>query len=188
MGKITIVLSIICIGLMCSGGVPLAYGDWSQQWTQNYPPESEGQFTKMEFFIMPGAPVGVAFSQPTTISSSPGSSGNWISTIPNTEYSLLTDTGSAAGAATLTTFFSGPRSAVFDLDFVLWNGGQVIETQEFQWLGGYWANPSGTLLVNAAGGGQYNRNPSSVPTPIPPTILLLAPAGLGVFLLRRRPA
>ena len=84
---------------------------------------------------MPDAPAGVLFAAPTFISPSPGSFGNRTSTTPNSRYSLLTDTGPDAGEAILTTFFSGPLSAVFELDFVLWNGGSVIERQEFNWLG-----------------------------------------------------
>jgi hypothetical protein len=56
--------------------------------------------------------------------------------LPNSAYSLLT----------------GPLEAVFDLDFVLWNGTSVVERQEFQWLGGSRANASGTLILNTSGG------------------------------------
>lgn len=171
----------LCITLVCSGGVTLAYGDWSQAWTQNYPPEAVGPFTKMEFFIMPGAPPGVTFEAPTSISPAPGSPTGWTSTLPNSAYSLLT--GPQADTALLTTYFSGPRTAKFDLDFVLWNGDSVVERQQFEWLGGHWENPRGTLLSNIPG--DYNRT-GAVAVPIQSTIFLLAPAGLGVLLLRKR--
>ena len=41
----------------------------------------------------------------------------------------------------LTTYFSGPLSAKFDVDFVLWDGNTVVERQEFEWLGGSLAKP-----------------------------------------------
>ena len=74
-------------------------------------PEDVGAFTKMEFFIMPGAPAGVTFAAPTSISPVPGPSNDWISAIPNPEYSLLT--GPQANSAMVTTYFSGPLSAKF---------------------------------------------------------------------------
>lgn len=120
----------VCIGFVCSGGVTLAYGCWSQEWTQNWPPEAAGPFMKMEFFIMPGPATGVTFYSATSILPVPGSSNGWTGTIPNSSYSLLT--GPQADTALLTTYFSGPRSAKFDLDFVLWNSGSVIERQEFK--------------------------------------------------------
>jgi len=170
-----------CIMLLCSGGMPVAYGDWSQEWTQNYySPETGtiGSFTKMEFFILPvtpGAPVGVTFAKPTMISSI-----QWISTTPNTSYSLLT--GPALPNADLTTFFFGPKTAKFELDLVLWNGTTELEQQKFDWLGNGWANPSGTAIPFDPYNAKYDR--ASV-SPIPPTILLVA-AGFSVLLLRRR--
>jgi hypothetical protein len=186
--RITKVWLVICIGLICSGGATLAYGDWSQEFTQNYPPEEYGPFTKMEFFIMPGAPAGVSFAAPTSISPAPGSSSDWVSTIPNSQYSLLTGTGSGANTASVTVFFSGARSDTFDLDFLLWNGNTVVERQEFQWLGSYWASNSGTLILNSLGGfdpGDYDRS-EGTPTPIPSTILFFGPTGLGFLLLKKR--
>lgn len=186
--RITKVWLVICIGLICSGGATLAYGDWSQEFTQNYPPEEYGAFTKMEFFIMPGAPAEVSFAAPTSIYPTPGSSGDWASTIPNSRYSLLTGTGADANTAGVTVFFSGARSDTFDLDFLLWNGNTVVERQEFQWLGSYWATNSGTLILNSTGGfdpGDYDRS-EGTPTPIPSTVLLFAPAGLTLLAFRRR--
>lgn len=165
----------LCIGLAWSGVVTPAHADWSQEWTQNYSPEVTGPFTKMEFLIMPGATGGVTFKSPTSISSSSGSATAWTSELSNSECSFLT--GSMLDSAVLRTYFSGPSSAVFNLEFILWNGNSIIERQEFKWLGGHWQNPRGTLLEN---------DPVAPPVPIPPTILLLAPAGLGVFLLRKR--
>jgi hypothetical protein len=86
----------------------------------------------------------------------------------------------------LTTYFSGPPTAVFELDFVLWNGNSVVERQEFKWLGGAWENPRGKLLKNASGGydrGGYDRSASVVP--IPSSILLLLPAFIGILFLRK---
>jgi hypothetical protein len=152
--RIAKVLLIACIGcLACSNWVTLAYGSWSQEWTQNYSPEAVGPFTKVEFFIMPDAPTGVAFDAATLISPYPGSSNAWTSVLPNSKYSLLT--GPQANTALLTTYFSGPSTASFSLDFVLWNGRSVVERQEFKWLGGAWEDPHGTLLVNTAG--NYDR-------------------------------
>jgi hypothetical protein len=179
---------MILVSLICSGGATLAWGDWSQDFTQNYPPEACGPFTKMEFFIMPGAPSSVTFAAPTSIYPSPGSSGNWVSEIPNPDYSFLTSTGAVANNAILTVYFTGPASAKFDLDFVLWNGNSVIERQEFDWLGGYWQSATGVLILNSSGvfdEGTYNRSGNFDPAPIPPTILLFAPAGLGIFLFRK---
>ncbi len=189
MNRIMKVCLSVCIVLACWGAGTSAYGCWSQEWIQNYPPEDFGAFTKIEFFIV-GAPRGVTFADPTSISSSPGSSGGWNSLVPNSKYSLLT--GPQADSAALTTYFSGPRTDKFEVDFVLWDGGTVVERQEFKWLGSHWQNPNGTLLYNSSGGfdpGQYNRSgapPEGTGVPIPSTALLLAPAGLGAFLLRRR--
>jgi hypothetical protein len=165
-----------------------AAASWSQEWTQNYPPENVGPFTQIEFFIMPGAPTGVAFEAVTSISPDTGSAGDWTSVVPNAMYSLLT--GPTANSAYLTTYFSGPSTASFTLDFVLWNGSSVVERQEFQWLGGAWEDPNGTLLSNVPG--DYNRDdiasgsgpPSLVP--ILSSILLLGPVGVGIFIIRRR--
>ncbi len=191
MSRITRFWLIICTALIGISGAGLAYGCWSQGFTQNYPPEAYGPFTKMEFFILPvpGAADSVTFAEPTSIFPCPRSSNNWVSTTPNPWYSLLTSTGTQANTAYLTVFFTGPRSSEFDLDFVLWNGNTVTERQEFEWLGGHWASPTGTLIENANGtfsAGDYNRNPLGTSAPIPPTLLLLAPAGLGVLLFRRR--
>jgi len=184
MSRIAKILLTLCIGFACSGGVNLAYGDWSQEWTQNLPPEAVGPFTKMEFFIMPGASPGVTFEAAASISTAPGSSNGWTSELPSATYSLLT--GSQARTADITTYFSGPTSAQFELDFVLWDGNKVVERQEFKWLGGTWENPNGTLIKNTSGGYDPGSYDSGAVVPIPSTILLFAPAGLGVFLLRRR--
>jgi hypothetical protein len=99
-------------------------------------------------------------------------------------------TGPQADKAMLTTYFSGPPTATFDLDFVLWDGNSVVERQEFVWLGGSWESPAGSLLLNSTGGfdpGDYNRTGTpGTGVPIPSTALLLAPAGLGLLLLRKR--
>jgi hypothetical protein len=185
MNRIMKVCLSVCIVLACSGAGSLAYGCWSQEWTQNYPPEDVGAFTKMEFFIMPGAPAGVTFAAPTSISPVPGPSNGWTSAIPNPEYSLLT--GPQADSAMVTTYFSGPLSAKFDVDFVLWDGNSVVERQEFRWLGGSWESLGGTMILNSTGGfdsGDYNRSGTGIP--IPSTALLLAPAGLALLLLRKR--
>ncbi len=175
----------VLLTLVFSGGVTFAYGDWSQEWSQNFPPEDVGAFTKMEFFIMPGASPGVTFEAPSSILTAQGSSTGWNSTVPNSAYSLLT--GPPTNSAYVTTFFSGPSTATFALDFVLWDGNSVVERQEFKWVGGAWKNTQGALLLSTTGGysaGAYNRTGEGIP--IPSTILLFAPAGLGVFLLRRR--
>ena len=191
MNRIMKVCLSVCIVLACCGAGTLAYGCWSQEWIQNYPPEDSGPFTKIEFFILPvaGSSSGVTFEAPTSISPLPGSSGGWTSTVPNSEYSLLT--GPQANSAMLTTYFSSPPSVPFDLAFVLWDGSTVVESQQFEWLNGSWANPSGSLILNSSGGfdpGNYNRTgvPSGTGIPIPTTLLLLAPAGLGLLLLRKR--
>jgi hypothetical protein len=184
MRRIVKVCLTVCIAFVCSGWVTLACGDWSQEWTQNYLPEAVGRFTKMEFFIMPGASDGVTFEAATSISPVPGASNGWTSVLPNSGYSLLT--GPRAKRALLTTYFSGPPTAVFELDFVLWNGNSVVERQEFKWLGGAWENPRGKLLKNASGGydrGGYDRSASVVP--IPSSILLLLPAFIGILFLRK---
>jgi hypothetical protein len=188
MNRIMKVCLSVCIVFACCGAGTSAFGYWSQEWTQNFPPEDFGAFTKIEFFII-DAPRGVTFEAPTSISLSPGSSGGWTSIIPNSEYSLLT--GPQADSATLTTYFTGPRRDKFEVDFVLWDGDTVVERQEFKWLGGHWQNPNGTLILDSSGGfdpGQYNRTGAPVGTgiPIPSTALLIAPAGLGLLLLRRR--
>jgi hypothetical protein len=176
----------VLLTLVCSGWVTLAYGYWSQEWSQNFPPEDVGAFTKMEFFIMPGASPGVTFAAPSSILPVLGSSSTgWTSTIPNSAYSLLT--GPPTDTAYVTTFFSGPSTATFTLDFVLWDGNSVIERQAFKWVGGSWQNQQGSLLLSATGGysaGQYNRSEETIP--IPSTVLLFVPAGLGVLLVRRR--
>jgi len=133
---------------------------------------------------MPGAAAGVTFAAPTSISSFPGVSNNWTSTLPNPDYSLLIDTDSGANIAVLTTFFSGPPTAKFELDMMVWDDNEVVEREEFKWLGYRWQNPFGIRLPNVPG--QYDRTPAGAPAPVPPTILLLAPAGLGVFLFRKR--
>jgi hypothetical protein len=186
MHRVVKVFLTVCIGFVCSGAVTSAFGDWSQEWTQNYPPEAVGSFTKMEFFIMPGSSSAVTFEAAASISPDPGSSTGWTSVVPNSRYSLLT--GPQADTAVPTTYFPGPPKAVFDPDFVLWNGNSVVERQEFKWLGGAWKNPHGKLIKNASGGydpGGYDRTGADA-VPIQSTILLLAPAGLGVFLIRRR--
>jgi hypothetical protein len=188
MSRIAKICLTACLTLACCSVVTLAHADWSLEWTQNYPPEHYGSFTKIELFILPGPTspaLSVAFDDPTSILLGPGSSSGWTSTIPNSDYSLLT--GPLSKSATLTTYFSGPPTANFDLDFVVWNGSTVIERQDFEWLGGTWANSKGTLLLNSSGGfgpGDYDRTGAGIP--IPSTVLLLAPAGLGVFLLRKR--
>jgi hypothetical protein len=174
------VLLSVFIFFACGGAVTVAYGYWSQEWTQNYPPEAVGAFTKMEFFIMPDSPSGVTFAAATLISPAPGSSKGWTSVLPNTKYSLLT--GPLADTACITTYFSSLPSVKFDLDFVLWKGNTVVERQEFKWLGNAWDNPNGTILSNIPG--TYDRA-DPPPVPIPSTILLLMPACLGVFLLKR---
>jgi len=188
MNRIAKVCLSVCIVLACCGAGSLAYGCWSQEWTQNYPPEAYGPFTKIEFFIMPGSSPGVTFADPTSISPSPGSSSGWTSTLPNSEYSLLT--GPQSDSAILTTYFTGPRRDKFEVDFVLWDGSTVVERQEFDWLGGSWKNPDGTLILNSTGGfdpGDYNRTGApDAGIPIPSTALVLAPAVLGLLLLRRR--
>src|SRR5208337_971551 len=158
MNRIMKVCLSVCIVLACWGIGTSAYGCWSQEWTQNFPPEDFGAFTKIEFFII-GAPRGVSFAAPTSISISPGSSGGWTSMVPNSKYSLLT--GPQADSTNLMTYFSGPRTDKFEVDFVCWDGGTVVERQEFKWLGGHWQNPNGTLIYNPSGGfdpGQYNRS------------------------------
>jgi hypothetical protein len=140
----------------------------------------------MEFFIMPGAPAGVSFEAATSVSPAPGSSSGWTSVLPNSTYSLLT--GSEADTAVTTTYFTGPATAVFDVDFVLWEGTSVVERQEFEWLGGYWENPEGTLVKNTSGGydpGGYNRSPSPSAVPAPSAVLLLMPACFGIVLFRK---
>ncbi|MGO9018919.1 MAG: hypothetical protein ACLQVJ_11270 [Syntrophobacteraceae bacterium] len=181
MSRIAKVWVTVFFTLVCCSGVTLACADWSLEWTQNYPPEHYGSFTKIEFFIMPGSTSVVTFDAPASISLAPGSSSGWNSTLPNSDYSLLT--GPSAKTATLTTYFSGPPTSTFDLDIVIWDGTSVAERQEFEWTGSAWGNPEGTLLLDSPG--DYNRT-SETGIPIPSTILLFAPAGLGVLLLRKR--
>ncbi|MFZ0930734.1 MAG: hypothetical protein WAN11_19150 [Syntrophobacteraceae bacterium] len=186
MSRIAKVWVTVFFTLVSCSGATLACADWSLEWTQNYPPEHYGSFTKIEFFIMPGSTSAVTFDAPASISLAPGSSSGWNSTLPNSDYSVLT--GPSAKTATLTTYFSGPPTANFDLDIVLWNGSTVVERQQFDWLGGSWEKAQGTLILDSSGGfdaGDYNRT-SETGVPIPSTILLFAPAGLGVLLLRKR--
>jgi hypothetical protein len=68
----------------------------------------------------------------------------------------------------------------FTLDFVLWNGNTVVEHQEFTYVDGQWDGTYGTPLLNTPG--QYNRSG----VPIPGTILLLAPAAVGLLGLKKR--
>jgi hypothetical protein len=193
---------IISIGLILSSGAPLAYGDWSQEWIVSYRPEKDvfsgnsspvwggiccpynnlGTFTQVEFFIMPDATPGVTFEADTRILGSPKSFAGWTSVLPNSTYSLLA--GPEVDKAYLMIYFSGPRTAKFELDMLVWDDNKVVEREEFKWLGGHWQSPFGTLLPNVPG--QYDRTSVGAPAPVPPSILLFAPAGLWVFLLRRR--
>jgi len=167
-----------------------AFGSWSQDWTQNSPPENSGPFTAMEFFIMPGS-ADVTFSGPSDISAFQGSSQvTWSSSIPRVQYSLLT--GPMADTAVITTYFSSPVSSDFLLDFVLWNGALVSERQEFKWVGGHWDSVYGTLLTNSTGGfdpGTYDRTNTvgvSSASPVPTTVFLLGPSLLGLLYAGRR--
>ncbi len=182
MNRMTKALATVCLTFVCCCGATLAYGDWSQGWTQNYFPEAFGPFTKIEFFIMPGAPAGVSFEAATSIKTSKG----WTSVLTNPAYSVLT--GPKATTAFMTTYFTGPTTAKFDVDFVLWDGNTVVERQEFDWLGGTWKNPQGALIKNASGGydpGEYNRSSSGSVVPVPSAVLLLLPACFGILLLRK---
>ena len=106
MSRIAKICLTACLTLACCSVVTLACADWSLEWTQNFAPEHYGSFTKVEFFItpvIPNAPTLVAFDDPMSILPDPGSSSGWTSTIPNSDYSLLT--GPLAKTATRRLIF-----------------------------------------------------------------------------------
>lgn len=176
--KFTVMLALAAV--ICQPGMASAYltgGTWIETGAET----GSAPFTKIEVFADDSTTL-------TDVVLYGLSDTGWTNTLVNSKYSVAE--GSPPGYVLFTWQFPDPGTQIREIEYLVWNGDTLNSQQHLAFDQSGWYVPSGTRQWGYyEGDGVHDFSgdplPSKSPTPIPPTLLLLGSALVGLGLLRR---